>query len=156
MTGDDNLAGQAPLGVNPSLCYQTSTTTGDAACSKNGTVYPDSGSSFPLPSNNSATSSSAAGTAPVSYQSTATVTYNMTTRTHTAIVGCTASGTPFGSSANATSPAGQASGSITAGPGSPSSTSAPSAYTGAAANLNIEAITAFAGFGVLAVAAALL
>jgi len=40
---NDNLAGEPPLGVNPASCFQCSTTAGAAACSKNGIVYPTSG-----------------------------------------------------------------------------------------------------------------
>jgi hypothetical protein len=31
---DDNLAGDPPVGVGNSICWQTSLTSGDAACSK--------------------------------------------------------------------------------------------------------------------------
>ncbi|KAN0114616.1 hypothetical protein V8E51_004160 [Hyaloscypha variabilis] len=40
---DDNLAGDPPVGVGNSICWQTSLTSGDAACSKNCIVYCDSG-----------------------------------------------------------------------------------------------------------------
>jgi len=46
---NDNLAGIAPVGVkSDALCYQSSTTAGDAACSFEGTAYPDSGSPFKI------------------------------------------------------------------------------------------------------------
>ncbi|PNH40096.1 hypothetical protein VD0004_g6843 [Verticillium dahliae] len=46
----NNLAGQPPIGVNPALCFQTSKTSGDAACEKNCIVYPEDGSKpFTLP-----------------------------------------------------------------------------------------------------------
>ncbi|KAF3928619.1 hypothetical protein AA313_de0204959 [Arthrobotrys entomopaga] len=58
---NDNLAGVPPVGVKTfAPCYQTSNTTGDAACSFNGIAYPDSGNSFPIPGASS--SSSAAPT----------------------------------------------------------------------------------------------
>ncbi|MCJ1314000.1 hypothetical protein MMC25_007680 [Agyrium rufum] len=49
---NDNLAGIPPVGVkSAALCYQTSPTAGNAACSFNGIVYPDSGPSFAIPTN---------------------------------------------------------------------------------------------------------
>ncbi|MCJ1301876.1 Muc22p [Hypocenomyce scalaris] len=48
---DDNLAGVPPVGVKDyAPCYQSSPTTGDAACSYNGTVYPDTGYPYPVSS----------------------------------------------------------------------------------------------------------
>ncbi|OHE91554.1 hypothetical protein CORC01_13151 [Colletotrichum orchidophilum] len=44
----DNLAGQFPLGVNPSLCWMSQPYSGDAACEKNCVVYA-SPSPFQLP-----------------------------------------------------------------------------------------------------------
>lgn len=35
----NNLAGQFPFGVNPSSCWQSGATAGDAACEKNCVVY---------------------------------------------------------------------------------------------------------------------
>ncbi|GAM82164.1 hypothetical protein ANO11243_001430 [Dothideomycetidae sp. 11243] len=54
---NDNLAGEPPIGDDGNAgCYQTSTQTGDAACTKAGLVYPASGSGanpnaspFPVP-----------------------------------------------------------------------------------------------------------
>ncbi|ROV98503.1 hypothetical protein VSDG_04328 [Cytospora chrysosperma] len=49
---DDNLDGEPPLGLQYSPCWQTSNTTGDAACSKNCVVYGSSGNyngTFTLP-----------------------------------------------------------------------------------------------------------
>ncbi|TKA71595.1 hypothetical protein B0A49_04728 [Cryomyces minteri] len=66
---NDNLSGEPPDGVNYAPCYQTSTTAGDAACSKNGTVYPASGAPFPVPvagGSNSTTSASASVSASAS------------------------------------------------------------------------------------------
>lgn len=41
---NDNLAGEPPFGVNPTLCVTPcGNETGRAACSKNGIVYPASG-----------------------------------------------------------------------------------------------------------------
>ncbi|SLM37901.1 hypothetical protein LPUS_07892 [Lasallia pustulata] len=63
---DDNLAGEPPLGVNYSPCYQSSPTAGDAACSKNGIVYGPNGT-FPVPgavSSSSAVSASATPSTP--------------------------------------------------------------------------------------------
>jgi len=58
---NDNLAGIPPVGVKSfAPCYQTSNTTGDAACSFNGIAYPDTGNSFPIPGASSSSSSSSA------------------------------------------------------------------------------------------------
>ena len=49
---NDNLAGEPPVGVNFAPCWQTSETSGDAACSKNCVVYGGSGNyngTFTLP-----------------------------------------------------------------------------------------------------------
>lgn len=51
---NDNLAGYPPLGVNYSPCFQCDANSGRAACSKDGIVYPGSGSGLgdtPFPSN---------------------------------------------------------------------------------------------------------
>ncbi|KAF1351032.1 hypothetical protein BDV97DRAFT_368711 [Delphinella strobiligena] len=77
---DDNLAGEAPDGVNFSPCWQSSPTAGDAACSKNGTVYPDSGSDaiynctapFPVPGSVVTSAGSASGTTTSTFWSTLT------------------------------------------------------------------------------------
>lgn len=51
---NDNLAGVPPIGVKTfAPCYQTSNTTGDAACSYNGMAYPDSGEPFAIPGSSS-------------------------------------------------------------------------------------------------------
>ncbi|KAK0515495.1 hypothetical protein JMJ35_001529 [Cladonia borealis] len=48
---NDNLAGIPPGGLkNSALCYQSSPTSGSAACSLNNIAYPDYGSPFPIPS----------------------------------------------------------------------------------------------------------
>ncbi|EPS43043.1 hypothetical protein H072_2969 [Dactylellina haptotyla CBS 200.50] len=61
---NDNLAGVPPVGVKTfAPCYQTSNTTGDAACSYNGIVYPDSGSSFPVPGSSSSSAAPTYGSA---------------------------------------------------------------------------------------------
>ncbi|KAK6504556.1 hypothetical protein TWF481_006497 [Arthrobotrys musiformis] len=53
---NNNLAGVPPVGVKTSaLCWQTSETSGDAACSFDGIVY-SNGSSFPIPSPSSSSS----------------------------------------------------------------------------------------------------
>ncbi|KAF3932589.1 hypothetical protein ABW20_dc0107604 [Dactylellina cionopaga] len=78
---NDNLAGIPPVGVKSfAPCYQTSNTTGDAACSFNGIAYPDSGNSFPIPGASSsssavASSSVAAPTYGASSSSVAVPTY---------------------------------------------------------------------------------
>ncbi|KAJ6255909.1 hypothetical protein Dda_9368 [Drechslerella dactyloides] len=64
---NDNLAGIPPVGVKFADCYQTSNTTGDAACSFQGIVYPDGGEPFPIPGFSSSSS------APVYPSSTSSV-----------------------------------------------------------------------------------
>lgn len=66
---NDNLAGEPPIGDGiGATCYAPSLYSPDAACAKNGLVYPSSGSGnstnsngapFPLPSNSSMTTSTA-------------------------------------------------------------------------------------------------
>ncbi|MCJ1254953.1 hypothetical protein MMC24_002769 [Lignoscripta atroalba] len=44
----NSLSGVPPEGTKSTTCYQSSPSSGDAACSYNGTVYPDCGLPFPL------------------------------------------------------------------------------------------------------------
>lgn len=46
---NDNLVGEPPLGVSYSPCWQTSKISGNAACSKNGVVYPSDGKNNTTP-----------------------------------------------------------------------------------------------------------
>ncbi|KAG6359093.1 hypothetical protein INS49_012613 [Diaporthe citri] len=74
---NDNLDGEPPMGNTYSPCWQTSNTTGDAACSKNCVVYGGSGNfngTFTLPADSctptyTATSSAATTTATTLTQS---------------------------------------------------------------------------------------
>jgi hypothetical protein len=55
---NDNLAGIPPVGVKSSaLCYQSSLTAADGACSYNGVAYPDGKPSFTIGSGNTYPSS---------------------------------------------------------------------------------------------------
>ncbi|KAK6345742.1 hypothetical protein TWF718_007649 [Orbilia javanica] len=55
---NNNLAGVPPIGVKTSaLCWQTSETAGDGACSFEGIVHSDDGTTFPVPSAASSSSS---------------------------------------------------------------------------------------------------
>ncbi|KAK3360182.1 hypothetical protein B0T25DRAFT_565112 [Lasiosphaeria hispida] len=71
----NNLAGQEPIGNHPSLCWQSSVTSGDAACEKNCVVYGSSGNfngTFTLPASvctptYTATSSTAEPTTTITY-----------------------------------------------------------------------------------------
>lgn len=66
---NDNLAGYPPYGNNGLAgCYQTTRMSGDAACTKNGLVYPGSGAadssdtaSFPIPSTTAASTPAGTG-----------------------------------------------------------------------------------------------
>ncbi|CAF9903358.1 MAG: hypothetical protein HETSPECPRED_000231 [Heterodermia speciosa] len=49
---DDNLAGVPPIGVKFATCYECSPTAGNAACSFNNIVYPDSGAPFSVADGN--------------------------------------------------------------------------------------------------------
>ena len=60
---DDNLDGEFPVGLSSSECYQTSPTSGDAACAKNCIVYGDT-SSFSLSGCIPSTTQSSLSTAP--------------------------------------------------------------------------------------------
>ncbi|KAE9375261.1 hypothetical protein N431DRAFT_463359 [Stipitochalara longipes BDJ] len=81
---NDNLDGEPPVGLNPALCYQSSPTAGDAACSKNCIVY--GATEFTLPnctpyytaSSSSTSSSSSTGSSPT-YSATSPTTTSTTT-----------------------------------------------------------------------------
>ncbi|MDI1488601.1 MAG: hypothetical protein OHK93_007876 [Ramalina farinacea] len=63
---NDNLAFIPPVGVKTAaLCYQTTPTSGDAACSFNGIVYPDTGSPFPINGTSNSTTSSTSASASI-------------------------------------------------------------------------------------------
>jgi len=78
----NNLAGQPPLGVGGALCYQSSSTAGDAACVKNCVVYAPSGT-WTLPASqctptytaSSSSSSSTSHSSTKSYPPTSTIIY---------------------------------------------------------------------------------
>ncbi|ROV96792.1 hypothetical protein VMCG_07848 [Cytospora schulzeri] len=91
---DDNLDGEPPQGLQFSPCWQTSNTTGDAACSKNCVVYGGSGNydgTFTLPADEctptyTATSSTASSSAIAitgSASGTLTIIVGTTTKTTT-------------------------------------------------------------------------
>lgn len=79
---NDNLAGLDPIGVKSNaLCYQSTDVAGDAACSFNGTAYPDSGTPYKIGGSSSAssapssyaTASTSSVAPPVSYTTSASV-----------------------------------------------------------------------------------
>lgn len=79
---NDNLSGEPPMGVFGSLCYQSSTTAGDANCEKNCVVYAQP--SFTLPASVcqpsfTASTSSAASTSTSTKSGSAVVTGTTTT-----------------------------------------------------------------------------
>jgi len=64
---NDNLDGEFPQGLNPTLCYTSPTTPGVAACSKNCVVYGGSGNingTFPIPGCTPYAASTSSVTAP--------------------------------------------------------------------------------------------
>lgn len=79
---NDNLAGEPPMGVNYAPCYQTSETSGDAACSKNCIVYGGSGNypgTFTLPADVCTPSYTASSTLASSTLTTYTQTSTLST-----------------------------------------------------------------------------
>jgi len=92
---NDNLDGEPPVGLSSTTCWQTSLTSGDAACSKNCIVYCGSGGcakDFTLPNctpsftaSTSTASSTSYPTSPTSYPTTPT-TSSTTTSTGTTVV----------------------------------------------------------------------
>ncbi|PMD44877.1 hypothetical protein L207DRAFT_524322 [Hyaloscypha variabilis F] len=95
---NDNLDGAPPIGDNPTLCWQTSLTSGDAACSKNCIVYCGSGGctegDFTLPnctpyytaSSSSSTSPSTSTSSSPTYSPTSPTTSSTTTSTGTTVI----------------------------------------------------------------------
>ncbi|KAK2069631.1 hypothetical protein P8C59_004189 [Phyllachora maydis] len=70
----DNLAGEPPYGDLPADCWQTSVTSGDAACEKNCVVYGASGNAngtFTLPADQCTPSVTASPSAPTPCSSSA-------------------------------------------------------------------------------------
>jgi hypothetical protein len=163
---NDNLDGEPPVGNFPTTCWQTSNTTGDAACAKNCIVYCGSGGcakDFTLPnctpfytassSSSTASSTSSYPTSPTSSTTTSTGTTTITTdsttetETFTTTYCPSSTGTPPPPPTNGTttsSTTGQ--GSPTKTPTGPSSTS--SGFTGGATGLS--PMGALAGAGLLA------
>ncbi|KAK6501018.1 hypothetical protein TWF506_003773 [Arthrobotrys conoides] len=77
---NDNLAGVPPIGVKTSaLCWQSSETSGDADCSFDGIVYANDGTTFPITTTTSTTTSTVGPTYGTS--SSAEPTYGDTTTT---------------------------------------------------------------------------
>lgn len=173
---NDNLDGEPPVGDFPTTCWQTSLTSGDAACAKNCIVYCGSGGcnkgDFTLPnctpfytassSSSSATSTISASTYPTSPTTASTTTTTLTTSTYTTV--CTTGSstttqtftTTYGPSGSIVPPnnttytaTSQGSGvSPTNTPSAPS-TSAPSGFTGAAATLSPMVGGTLAGVGLM-------
>jgi len=79
---NDNLSGEPPTGLSYAPCWETNSTSGDAACSKNCVVYGSSGNyngTFTLPDCTPISSSSSAS--PTSTSSTASSTSQSATTT---------------------------------------------------------------------------
>ncbi|KAK3945891.1 hypothetical protein QBC46DRAFT_62321 [Diplogelasinospora grovesii] len=82
----DNLSGEPPVGNSIALCWQTSTTSGDAACEKNCVVYGGSGNAngtFTLPEDECKPTYTASSTSSATATSTSTSTSEGTTATST-------------------------------------------------------------------------
>jgi len=143
---NDNLAGEPPLGVNYAPCFDCGANSGRAACSKNGIVYPGSGTglgntSFPTNSTSACAATSPTG-APYSNGTNPGGPIINATYTSTATNTPVATNTPIATYTPAASPTG--------GYGSPSSSSgAPVPYTGAATSVQMMGAGAVVGFGTL-------
>jgi len=165
---NDNLDGEPPVGDFSTTCWQTSNTSGDAACAKNCIVYCGSGGcakDFTLPNCTpfyTATSSSSAPSSTTSSLTTSTatttVTANSTTETLTTTTTYCPSSTgtppppPNNGTTGTTGTTGitsyTTSGSPTNKPTGPTSTSA--AFTGAATAFQPMIGGALAGAGLVA------
>jgi hypothetical protein len=109
---DERLADKAPLGSSYSPCWQASSRSGNAQCSKNGIIYPDGNNTTPYPVPNyqkisASVSSAATATTQASKLSyaanfTTSTTTSTFTNTHTTIVYI--SGVPQAAYANSSSP----------------------------------------------------
>jgi len=173
---NDNLDGEPPVGDFPTTCWQTSLSSGDAACAKNCVVYCGSGGcakDFTLPNctpsfTASSSSTSPTGSSTTSYPATpttsstttstgtTTITTDSTTETETfTTTYCPSStGTPPPPPTNGTITTGGGSGGNGGGSGgSPTNTptgpsSTASGFTGAATALS--PMGALAGAGLIA------
>lgn len=172
---NDNLDGDPPQGDTPTSCWQTSDTSGDAACVKNCVVYCGSGgctngtwtlpASLCVPTYTAPTSSSTAsstsysttGASPSSsftistYTTTCTTGSTTTTQTFTTTVPCSSSSTYVPPYNSTTTPPTTTRGSATYTPSSPTTTSSGLAFTGAAVAYKPAVGGTLAGLG-LAVA----
>jgi hypothetical protein len=107
---DERLADKAPLGSSYSPCWQASSRSGNAQCSKNGIIYPDGNNTTPYPVPNyqkisASVSSAATATTQASKLShaanfTTSTTTSTSTNTHTVYI----SGLPQAAYANSSSP----------------------------------------------------
>jgi hypothetical protein len=171
---NDNLDGEPPMGLNPTLCYQSSATAGDAACSKNCIVY--GATEFTLPNcvpyyTASSSSSTASSTSTSSSPTYSPTTSSTTTSTGTTVIttgsttltttftttycpssspsatGTGSSPPPPNNGTLSTTTGGGSGGSATNTPSSPSST--VSGFTGAAA-ATLSPMGLLAGAGLMA------
>ncbi|KAK5118697.1 hypothetical protein LTR85_007903 [Meristemomyces frigidus] len=125
---NDNLAGEPPVGVNFAPCFDCGANSSRAACSKDGIVYPGSGTGLgntPFPTNDTSICSATGGGPP----------YSNGTNPGGPIVSATVTGT------GGASPTGGY------GSGASPSSSMPASYTGAASSVQIMGAGAAVGFG---------
>ncbi|KAK4541856.1 hypothetical protein LTR36_007388 [Oleoguttula mirabilis] len=145
---NDNLDGEPPLGVSFAPCFDCGDTSGRAACSKMGVVYPGSGTglgSTPFPTNDTSICSATTGGVP----------YTNGTNPGGPIINGTNPGGPIingtnpgGPIINATVPClGGASPTGGYGSGGSPSSSMPAGYTGAASSVQMLGASAVVGFG---------
>jgi len=171
---NDNLDGEPPFGDTPTSCWQTSDTSGDAACVKNCVVYCGSGGctngTWTLPaslctptytaSTSSASSTSTSSTLSTyttssassyttsTYTTTCTTGSTTTTETFTTTIPCTTSST-YVPPSNGTTTTPTTTGSATNTPTGPSTTSSAAAFTGAAAVYHPAVGGSLAGLGLV-------
>jgi hypothetical protein len=88
---NDNLDGEPPIGLNPTLCYQSSATAGDAACSKNCIVY--GATEFTLPNCQPYYTASSSSSTASSTSTSSSPTYSPTSPTTTSTTSPTTSST---------------------------------------------------------------
>lgn len=170
---NDNLDGEPPVGDTPTLCWQTSDTSGDAACVKNCVVYCGSGgctngtwtlpaslctptytastSSSTASSTSSSTTGSSSSYTTFTYTTTCTTGSTTTTETLTTTIPCSSSSTYSPPPNNGTTTTATTTGSATNTPTGPTTSSSSAAFTGAAAGYHPAVGGTLAGLG-LAVA----
>ncbi|KXL44332.1 MAG: hypothetical protein FE78DRAFT_434580 [Acidomyces sp. 'richmondensis'] len=155
---NDNLSGEPPIGVTFTTCYDCGATSGRAACGKNGTVYPASGSGLgdtPFPTSDlasvcsastSSTSSPSSSTTSSASHSTSSSSSTTTSTVITTTIPFSTSLIPVSSYAGAPSSSSPASASAS---GSPTSSAPSSSSSVLLSNLAAGPDMEITGTGIL-------